>query len=271
MSSSIFLSLAIVAFKVFVTLVLGPYMVQLGNDSGISATSFKCFLGFQYFCALQMSLKLTIQMTNGRIDKDTASWIQVVADRFPTRGALARLQLVFFENAFSISNLEGGRSSDTPATSSSSNHEKEGKTTKMLERKRAISIAKLVNTMSQLLDTKCEAEFKENKSYIQFDSAHRIPAINIQLSDSFISALVVTHLAVFMNFLSIFAIFTLLRRLCNGVVRLFFTRLGCKEALTKHVENVGSFLVRFYVDSTYISYGSRAATPSCCDIWLESS
>ena len=143
---------------------------------------------------------------------------------------------------------------------SSSNHEEDGKTTKMLKRKRAISIAKLMNTRSQLLHTKCEEESKENKSYIQFDSAHHIPAINIQLSDSFISALVANHLAAFMNFLSVFAIFTLLRRLCNGVVTLFFTRLGCKEALTKHVAIFGSFLVRFCVNSTYISFGSSVAT-----------
>ena len=79
---------------------------------------------------------------------------------------------------------EGDPRSDAPATSSSSsNHEEEGETTEMLERKRAISIAKLMNTMSQLLDTKCEAEFKENKSCIQFDVAHHhTPAINIQLS-----------------------------------------------------------------------------------------
>ena len=50
----------------------------------------------------------------------------------------------------------------------------------------------------------------------------------------------------------------------------FLLDWGVKKALTKHVENFGSFLVRFCVDSTYISYGSRGATPSC-DIWLESS
>ena len=43
----------------------------------------------------------------------------------------------------------------------------------------------------------------------------------------------------------------------------FLLDWGVKKALTKHVENFGSFLVRFCVDSTYISYGSRGATPSC--------
>ena len=49
-------------------------------------------------------------------------------------------------------------------------------------RKRAISVVECIRTINLHLDKKGDAEFKANRSFLQFDTSRHIPAINVSLS-----------------------------------------------------------------------------------------